>query len=159
MHLGTSSVWVQGVRGQLPIDPKVYETAMEFNLDPTLCMLSGGEDYELLFTVKQDDYEKVRNHPKLSVIGHAGGTGRVHARHENGPEVRCKPKAGTAKGKERQRSELIRVASQAFTDSRRLEVWMTHAKTWAPWSVRRTVGRMRRGFGRTRNTSFWVTAA
>ena len=34
-------------------------------------MLSGGEDYELLFTVKQDDYDKVRNHPKPSVIGHA----------------------------------------------------------------------------------------
>ena len=48
---------------KLPIDPKVYETAREFNLDPTLCMLSGGEDYELLFTIKQDDYEKVRNHP------------------------------------------------------------------------------------------------
>ena len=33
-------------------------------------MLSGGEDYELLFTVRQDDFEKIRNHPKLSIIGH-----------------------------------------------------------------------------------------
>ena len=53
-----------------PIDPHTYKTARDFNLDPTLCMLSGGEDYELLFTMSQDDYDKVRNHPKLSVIGH-----------------------------------------------------------------------------------------
>ena len=71
-HLGTSSgVGFKVYEDKLPIDPKVYETAREFNLDPTMCMLSGGEDYELLFTVRQDDYDKVRNHPKLSVIGHA----------------------------------------------------------------------------------------
>ena len=55
---------------KIPIHEQTYETAREFNLDPTLCALSGGEDYELLFTISQDDYDKVHNHPKLSIIGH-----------------------------------------------------------------------------------------
>ena len=89
MHLGTSSgVGFKVYEDKLPIDPKVYETAREFNLDPTLCMLSGGEDYELLFTIKQDDYEKVRNHPKLTVIGHAVAAPDAFALvTKNGPEV------------------------------------------------------------------------
>jgi thiamine-monophosphate kinase len=55
---------------KIPIDPMTYDTAREFHLDPTVCALSGGEDYELLFTVKQADYEKIKNHPDISVIGH-----------------------------------------------------------------------------------------
>lgn len=71
LHLvAASGVGVRIYEEKLPIDPKTYDTARDFNLDPTVCMLSGGEDYELLFTVSQDDFEKMRNHPKLSVIGH-----------------------------------------------------------------------------------------
>lgn len=55
---------------KIPIDPMTYDTAREFHLDPTVCALSGGEDYELLFTVKQADYEKIKNHPDVTVIGH-----------------------------------------------------------------------------------------
>ena len=70
-HLCASSgLGVKLYEEKLPIDPHTYKTARDFNLDPTLCVLSGGEDYELLFTISQDDYDKVRNHPKLSVIGH-----------------------------------------------------------------------------------------
>jgi thiamine-monophosphate kinase len=47
-----------------------YETAREFNLDPTVCALSGGEDYELLFTIKQADYEKIKLQMDISIIGH-----------------------------------------------------------------------------------------
>jgi thiamine-monophosphate kinase len=71
LHLSTASG--HGIRlyeEKLPIAQQTYETAREFNLDPTMCMLSGGEDYELLFTIAQDDYDKVHNHPKLTVIGH-----------------------------------------------------------------------------------------
>jgi thiamine-monophosphate kinase len=55
---------------KIPIDPMTYDTARDFNLDPTVCALSGGEDYELLFTVKQADYDKIKNHPDISIIGH-----------------------------------------------------------------------------------------
>jgi thiamine-monophosphate kinase len=55
---------------KLPIDPMTYETAREFDLDPLTVMLSGGEDYELLFTIAQVDYEKIRNHPDISIIGY-----------------------------------------------------------------------------------------
>ena len=55
---------------KIPMDPMTYETAREFNLDPTVCTLSGGEDYELLFTIKQADYEKIKLQMDISVIGH-----------------------------------------------------------------------------------------
>src|SRR5471030_521551 len=55
---------------KIPIDPMTYDTAREFNLDPTVCALSGGEDYELLFTVKQADHDKIKNHPDISIIGY-----------------------------------------------------------------------------------------
>lgn len=55
---------------KFPIDPQTYERARELNLDPTVCALSGGEDYELLFTIKQEDYEKIREHLDVSIIGH-----------------------------------------------------------------------------------------
>lgn len=55
---------------KLPIDPVTYETARELGLDPTVCALNGGEDYELLFTIKQADYEKLKNDVDISIIGH-----------------------------------------------------------------------------------------
>ncbi len=70
-HLcAASGCGVRIYEDKLPINSHAYETARAFNLDPTLCMLSGGEDYELLFTIDQSEFEKVRNLPKLSVIGH-----------------------------------------------------------------------------------------
>ena len=55
---------------KIPIDPMTYDTAREFNLDPTVCALSGGEDYELLFTIKQADYDKIKHDVDISIIGH-----------------------------------------------------------------------------------------
>lgn len=55
---------------KIPIDPMTYDSARAFNLDPTVCALSGGEDYELLFTIKQSDFDKIKNNPDISVIGH-----------------------------------------------------------------------------------------
>ncbi|HEY1039894.1 MAG TPA: thiamine-phosphate kinase, partial [Bacteroidia bacterium] len=48
---------------KIPIDPMTYDRAREFGLDPTVCALSGGEDYELLFTVPLSEHEKVSNNP------------------------------------------------------------------------------------------------
>jgi len=56
---------------KLPIDPTVISTAETFNLDPSLCALNGGEDYELLFTVDQGDFEKLKGSPHFTIIGHA----------------------------------------------------------------------------------------
>ena len=56
---------------KIPIDPTAYQTALDLNLDPTVCTLNGGEDYELLFTIKQEDYEKIKNSADITVIGHA----------------------------------------------------------------------------------------
>jgi len=55
---------------KIPIDQETYETAKEFNIVPTVAALNGGEDYELLFTVKQDDYEKIKDIAEISVIGY-----------------------------------------------------------------------------------------
>lgn len=55
---------------KIPLDPMTYETAREFGLDPTVCALSGGEDYELLFTVPQDQYDKIKNQLDISIIGY-----------------------------------------------------------------------------------------
>jgi len=56
---------------KLPIDKQTYDTAVEFNLDPITAVLNGGEDYELLFSVGQDDYEKLKKHPDIHFIGYA----------------------------------------------------------------------------------------
>lgn len=55
---------------KIPLDPMTYETARELGLDPTVCALSGGEDYELLFTISQDDYKKLKHDVDVTVIGH-----------------------------------------------------------------------------------------
>ncbi|QNH63634.1 thiamine-phosphate kinase [Hymenobacter sediminicola] len=54
----------------LPIANPTLEVAEEFNLDPIMCMLNGGEDYELLFTVPLSDHDKIKNHPDITIIGH-----------------------------------------------------------------------------------------
>ncbi len=55
---------------KIPLDPQVISTCEEFNLDSTTIALSGGEDYELLFTTKQEDFPKIKGNPNLTVIGH-----------------------------------------------------------------------------------------
>lgn len=55
---------------KIPIDPMTYDTAREFGLDPTVCALNGGEDYELLFTVPQEQYDKIKNQLDITIIGH-----------------------------------------------------------------------------------------
>lgn len=55
---------------KLPIDETAMETAKDFNLDITTCALHGGEDYELLFTVPPQDFEKIKNSPHITPIGY-----------------------------------------------------------------------------------------
>jgi len=71
LHLAhNSGTGVRIYDEKIPIDPSTYQTARDFNLDPTTCALNGGEDYELLFTVAQADYEKIKGNPSVTIIGH-----------------------------------------------------------------------------------------
>lgn len=71
IHLCTQSkVGCNLYEEKIPLDPQVINTCEEFNLDSTTIALSGGEDYELLFTVSQEDYPKIKANPNLTVIGH-----------------------------------------------------------------------------------------
>lgn len=55
---------------KIPLDPQVISTCEEFNLDSTTIALSGGEDYELLFTISQKDFDKIKGNPNLTVVGY-----------------------------------------------------------------------------------------
>jgi len=65
-----SSVGARIFEDKLPIDQLTYQVAVEFKLDPITCVLNGGEDYELLFTISQGDFEKVEKHPDIHFIGY-----------------------------------------------------------------------------------------
>lgn len=71
LHICTQSgVGCRLYEDKIPLDPQVISTCEEFNLDSTTIALSGGEDYELLFTIKQADYNKIKGNPHFSVIGY-----------------------------------------------------------------------------------------
>ncbi len=55
---------------KIPLDPQLISTCEEFNIDSTTVALNGGEDYELLFTISQEDYSKIKANPNLTVIGY-----------------------------------------------------------------------------------------
>jgi thiamine-monophosphate kinase len=55
---------------KIPLDPTVITACEEFKLDGTLVALSGGEDYELLFTIDQKEFPKIKGNPNLTVLGH-----------------------------------------------------------------------------------------
>jgi thiamine-monophosphate kinase len=55
---------------KIQVNDDARQFAYTLELDPTACALSGGEDYELLFTVSQSDYEKISLNPDISIVGH-----------------------------------------------------------------------------------------
>ncbi len=65
-----SKVGVSLFEEKIPLDPAVISICEEFKLNSTTVALSGGEDYELLFTIKQEDYPKIKANPNLTIIGH-----------------------------------------------------------------------------------------
>lgn len=71
MHLcKASNTGAMIYNAKLPIDSTTSTSAIDFNLDPVTCVLNGGEDYELLFTVDQQDYDKIKGNPNMTVIGY-----------------------------------------------------------------------------------------
>lgn len=79
IHLSRQSgVGFRIFEDKIPLETFTYETAaVEFKLDPATCALNGGEDYELLFTIPQGDFEKVKNHQDIHLVGY------VHDKPEN----------------------------------------------------------------------------
>lgn len=65
-----SDVGVELYENKIPLDPEVISTCEEFNIDSTTIALNGGEDYELLMTISQEDYPKINANPNLTVIGY-----------------------------------------------------------------------------------------
>ena len=71
MHIcKQSNVGCNLYEDKIPVDPQLIDVCEEFNIDITTIALSGGEDYELLFTIKMDDYDKIKANPNFTVIGH-----------------------------------------------------------------------------------------
>lgn len=66
-----SGVGVRIYEDKIPVDELTFNTAaLEFKIDPITTALNGGEDYELLFTISQADFEKVKNHADIHMIGY-----------------------------------------------------------------------------------------
>lgn len=79
IHLSKSSgVGISIYEDKLPLDPSVITVCEEFQLDSTTVLLNGGEDYELLFTVDQKDYPKIKGNPNFSIIGHVTEKGDIN---------------------------------------------------------------------------------
>ncbi len=65
-----SNVGCKIYEDKLPIHDNARQAAFKFGLDPTVCALNGGEDYELIFTLKQEDYDKITLNEEIAVIGY-----------------------------------------------------------------------------------------
>ena len=71
IHLAnTSGLGLKVFADKIPIADETKKTSNELNLDPIVCALHGGEDYELLFTLSLSDYEKIKDVSSFSAIGH-----------------------------------------------------------------------------------------
>ncbi|PKP52496.1 MAG: thiamine-phosphate kinase [Bacteroidetes bacterium HGW-Bacteroidetes-1] len=71
LHLcKASKTGCQIYENKLPIDPTTINAIESFNMIPAIAVLNGGEDYELLFTISQNDFEKVQHMKGISIIGH-----------------------------------------------------------------------------------------
>jgi len=71
MHLcKQSEVGCNLYEDKIPLDQQVISACEEFNMDSTTIALNGGEDYELLFTVSQEDFPKIKANPNFTIIGH-----------------------------------------------------------------------------------------
>ncbi len=71
MHIAKNSgVSVTIVEEKIPIAQNTYDLAKEFNIIPSIAALNGGEDYELLFTINQKDFEKLKKSNDITIIGY-----------------------------------------------------------------------------------------
>ena len=55
---------------KIPVDPQFISVCEEFDIDSTTVAINGGEDFELLFTISMNDFEKIKANPNFTIIGH-----------------------------------------------------------------------------------------
>ncbi len=70
-----SNVGIDIYEEKIPLHQNTISTAEDFGLSPVTCALNGGEDYELLFTIKQKDYDKAMQLNDVTIIGHVNAAG------------------------------------------------------------------------------------
>ena len=71
LHICTQSgVGAMVFEDKLPIEDITMLAATEFNVSPITAALNGGEDYQLLFTVKQSDFDIIKNLSDVLPIGY-----------------------------------------------------------------------------------------
>ena len=75
---------------KIPISNVTTQTCNEFNLESTTVALSGGEDYELLFTIKQEDLKEIEKNPDLSIIGHINSKKEMNLVTKTGKNIAIK---------------------------------------------------------------------
>ena len=75
---------------KIPISNLTTQTCNEFNLESTTVALSGGEDYELLFTIKQEDLKEIEKNPDLSIIGHINSKKKMNLVTKTGKNIAIK---------------------------------------------------------------------
>ncbi len=71
----------------IPIAQETKEMAFNFNIDPTIAALNGGEDYELLFTVNPKDRASVMQMADATIIGEITETGSGIMLHSKGGKI------------------------------------------------------------------------
>jgi thiamine-monophosphate kinase len=64
-----SNVGCQLLEGAIPVSEDAYNMAVVFSMDPVTCALNGGEDYELLFTIKPEDETKIAGESTFTIVG------------------------------------------------------------------------------------------
>lgn len=71
MHLCQSSgLGAQVYANKIVLDHQTVDVAETFDENPLTMALNGGEDYELLFTAKLEDYDVLNTFNDIQIIGH-----------------------------------------------------------------------------------------
>ena len=75
---------------KIPISEETKKVCEEFKISPTIAALNGGEDYELLFTIKQEDLKEIEKNPDLSIIGHINSKKEMNLVTKTGKNIAIK---------------------------------------------------------------------
>lgn len=86
----SSNVGAKIFESKIPISKETRLASDEFNVNPTICALHGGEDYELLIAISQTDYKKINKNTELNPIGHITSNESIDLIRDSGEEVNLK---------------------------------------------------------------------